>query len=175
MMWERNIEWLPVIHTPKGDWTHIWNQNCKLLGVWDDAPSNWATLSGLAPLLLNGYLKYYFYFPESSSSFHFSNLSLLLLSRMMTFPPRKLLNGSSQRQMLVPSSAYDWFPSAVYLTTPLLFSLSVSQNTDHMPIIRTERTHHSPSDADKMRCHICVILCLFLLPDFTWSNITWSN
>ena len=52
LMWEKNINPLPPIRTPTGDWT------CNLgmcpdqdsdpwsFGVWDDASTNWATLPG---------------------------------------------------------------------------------------------------------------------------------
>ena len=39
-MWERNIDQLPPVCALTGD------GNVNLFGVWDDAPTNWATQPG---------------------------------------------------------------------------------------------------------------------------------
>ena len=49
---EKNIDWLPPIHTPTGDWTHRlgmcpdWKLNPQPFNVWGNAPANWATGQG---------------------------------------------------------------------------------------------------------------------------------
>ena len=46
---ERNIDWLSLIFSPIGDWTYNLGMcsdqesNPQPVGVWDDAPTNWAT------------------------------------------------------------------------------------------------------------------------------------
>ena len=51
-MWERNIVWLPPVPTPTGDRTcnlglcTDLKLNPQHVGVWDDAPTNWATWPG---------------------------------------------------------------------------------------------------------------------------------
>ena len=51
-IWKRNHGW-PVILAPTGDWTHNLGMyldqewNLQPFGIWDDAPTNWATWPGL--------------------------------------------------------------------------------------------------------------------------------
>ena len=45
-MWERKIDRLSFVCTLTGDWTH------NIIGVPDDAPTNWATQPGLIVLLI---------------------------------------------------------------------------------------------------------------------------
>ena len=48
-MWERNINWLPPVYTLTRDRTHNLGVcpdqelNPQPFGVWEDAPTNWAT------------------------------------------------------------------------------------------------------------------------------------
>ena len=50
-MWERNIDWLPVACALAGDQTYNPGMcpdqelNLQSFILWDDAPSNWATLA----------------------------------------------------------------------------------------------------------------------------------
>ena len=53
LMWERNIDQLPLIHGPSRDQTHNpsmcpdQEKNPHPLSIWDDPPTNWATQPGL--------------------------------------------------------------------------------------------------------------------------------
>ena len=47
-IWEGNIDWLPPVCTPTGDWTRNlgtspqWEPNLHPFGVQDNVPPNWA-------------------------------------------------------------------------------------------------------------------------------------
>ena len=53
-----NIDWLPVVWTPIRDQTSQpryvpdWGSNPQPFGVWDDAPTNWATRPWPSEILL---------------------------------------------------------------------------------------------------------------------------
>ena len=58
-MWERNINWLPLICSLTGDWTRNlgmypdWEWNPLRFGLLDDSPTNWATLARADSPFLN--------------------------------------------------------------------------------------------------------------------------
>ena len=65
LMWERNIIGCLVVHTPAGDQTHNpgmrpdWELSQQTFGVWDNAPTTWATQQGLLIQFLKNVYKSY--------------------------------------------------------------------------------------------------------------------
>ena len=61
-MWERNVDQLLLVSSRTGDRTHnwgvcpYWKSIPQSFGVWDDAPTNWATLARAESLFLKYYI-----------------------------------------------------------------------------------------------------------------------
>ena len=127
-MSERSINWLPLVCTLTGNWTHNldmcldWESNLQPFGLQDDAPTNWAIPAREFLLLFVCFLKILLV--------HFAHLiSVLFLDHSLSaFLPLSILS------VHILQSVFDIIVSAIFevLFCNLLFLLNYFHHSSHV-------------------------------------------